>query len=392
VSGRDAIRLVARRELDEGLRSRAWRASLAIQVLVVALIAIVSIATGGDDGPSERKLAVHGMEAERIEAKARAAQAGYGIRLEVTREPSAAAALRAVRDEDADAALTGAGLAARPDADEAMLALLQNAARVVGSEERLRRAGLSAAQARTALEPPPLRTTVVQPQEGEGGEGLAYIGALLLYIAILSFGYAVASSVISEKSSRVVEIVLSSIRSEQLLAGKVLGHGLLGLIQISLIALVGLAIALPSGEVSLPDSTGETIALVFVYFVLGYLFYGCAFAATAALVSRQEDSQSTTMPILVLLIGGYLVANAALNQPDGGLATISTFLPPLAPLVVPGRAAQGELAAWELALSLVLMAGAILLAVRLAGRIYDRSVLRFGAPLTLRDAVRLARR
>ena len=98
------------------------------------------------------------------------------------------------------------------------------------------------------------------------------------------------------------------------------------------------------------------------------------------------------MPILVLLIGGYLLANAALNQPDGGLATISTFFPPLAPLVVPGRAAQGELALWELALSLALMTVAILLAVRLAGRIYDRSVLRFGAPLTLRDAVRLARR
>jgi ABC-2 type transport system permease protein len=172
----------------------------------------------------------------------------------------------------------------------------------------------------------------------------------------------------------------------------VLGNGLLGLIQIGLIALVGLGIALPSGEISLPDSTAETVVLVFVYFVLGYLFYGCAFAAAASLVSRQEDSQSTTMPILVLLIGGYLLANAALDQPDGGLATVSTFLPPLAPLVVPGRAAQGELAAWELVLSLAVMVLATLLIVRLAGRIYERSVLRFGAPLTLRDAARLARR
>ncbi|HYH54227.1 MAG TPA: ABC transporter permease [Solirubrobacterales bacterium] len=392
MNGRQPIWLVARRELSEGLRSRAWRASLVVQILVVAVIAVVSIASGGDDGPSERKLAIHGAAATQIEAKASGAEADYGIRLEVRREPSAAAALLAVRDEEVDAALTGAGLATGPDADPALVALLQNSAAAVASEARLRRAGLSPQQAREALEPRPLRTTVVQPPEGEGGEGLAYLGALLLYIAIISFGYAVASSVISEKSSRVVEIVLSAIRPEQLLSGKVLGNGLLGLIQIGLIALVGLGIALPSGEISLPDSTAETVVLVFVYFVLGYVFYGCAFAAAASLVSRQEDSQSTTMPILVLLIGGYLLANAALNQPDGGLATIATFLPPLAPMVVPGRAAQGELAGWELLLSLAVMVLAILLIVRLAGRIYERSVLRFGAPLTLRDAARLARR
>jgi ABC-2 type transport system permease protein len=389
---RQPIWLVARRELSEGLRSRAWRASLAVQILVVAVIAVVSIASGGDDGPSERKLAIHGEAATQIGERASAAETDYGIRLEVRREPSAAAALRALRDEEVDAALTGAGLATGPDADPALVALLQNSASAVVSEARLRRAGLSPREAQEALEPRPLRTAVVQPPEGEGGEGLAYLGALLLYIAIISFGYAVASSVISEKSSRVVEIVLSAIRPEQLLSGKVLGNGLLGLIQIGLIALVGLGIALPSGEISLPDSTAETVVLVFVYFVLGYLFYGCAFAAAASLVSRQEDSQSTTMPILVLLIGGYLLANAALDQPDGGLATVSTFLPPLAPLVVPGRAAQGELAAWELVLSLAVMVLATLLIVRLAGRIYERSVLRFGAPLTLRDAARLARR
>ena len=220
---------------------------------------------------------------------------------------------------------------------------------MVEGEARLRQAGLGPAARKAALEPPPLRAAEIEAGEGAGGDGLAYLGALLLYIAILTFGYAIASSVVSEKSSRVVEVILSAIRPVELLAGKVIGVGLLGLLQIGLIAFVGLAIAVPSGAIALPDSTVETVALVLVYFVLGYVFYGCAFAGAASLVSRQEDSQSTTSPILILAIGSYIATNAALGNPDGTLAQVGTFLPPMAPMVVPGRAAQGALPGWELA-------------------------------------------
>lgn len=388
---RDTVALVARREVDEGLRSRAWRASVAIQVLIVAAIAVVSIASSGDGGPSKRKLAVAGAAAERVEAKARAEQSGYGIELEVARRRDAAAARQLVREGDADAALTGRGIVAAEDPDPALIALLQNAARVVAGEARLRRAGLGPAARRAVLEPPPLHTTEIETGEGPGGEGLAFLGALLLYIAILTFGYSIASSVVSEKSSRVVEVILSAIRPDELLAGKVLGIGLLGLLQIGLIAVAGLAIALPSGAISLPETTAETVALVGVYFAMGYLFYGCAFAAAASLVSRQEDSQSTTSPLLILAIVSYIATNTALGSPDGTLAQIGPYLPPMAPMVVPGLAAQGALAGWELALSLLVMAASILLVVRVAGRIYQRSVLRFGTPMKLREAVALLR-
>jgi ABC-2 type transport system permease protein len=385
------VKLVAEREFREGFRSRAWRASVAIQVLIVAAIAIVSIVTGGEGGPSHRTVAVAGPAAAKVEAKARSQQAAYGIELEAQRDRSPAAARQAVHDEDADAALGPAGLVVGEDPDDALVALLQNAARVVEGEARLRAAGLDPAAVRDALEPPPLRTAEIETGEGSGGVGLAYIGALLLYIAILTFGYSIAASVVAEKSSRVVEVILSAIRPVQLLAGKVLGVGLLGLLQIGTIAAVGLAIALPSGVIDLPSSTFETVVLTLVYFVLGYLFYGCAFAGTASLVSRQEDVQSTTAPLLVIAVGSYIATNTALASPDGSLATIGTFLPPMAPMVVPGRAAQGALPAWELALSLLLMLAAIALVVLLAGRIYERSVLRFGTPLKLRQALKLIR-
>ncbi len=390
--GREQVWLVARREFQEGVRSRAWRASVAIQILIVAGIAIVSAVTGGSSGPSHRTVAVAGPAARRVEKKAHELQAGYGIELETKRAPSPAAARALVYEEDADAALGGAGIVTGTDPDEALVALLQSAVRVVRGEARLARAGLGAGAIAAVLEPPPVPTVEIETGEGSGGVGLAYIGALLLYIAILTFGYAIASSVVVEKSSRVVEIILSAIRPVQLLAGKVLGVGILGLIQIALIAVVGLAIAIPAGSVSLPSSTPEAVVLVLAYFVLGYLLYGCAFAGTASLVSRQEDTQSTTAPILIVAVASYIATNTALANPDSGLAVIGTFIPPMAPMVVPGRAAQGALPAWQLAVSLLLMAAAIAVVVWLAGRIYNRSVLRFGTPVKLREALSLARR
>jgi ABC-2 type transport system permease protein len=389
---REAIELVARREIAEGLRSRAWRAALAIQILVVAGIAIVSIVTSGGSGLHHRDLVTAGPQAAAIADKASEEAKGFGIELSSEALPTPAAARQKLRDEDADAALGPHGLTTGKDPDAALVALLQNAARVVAGEAKLHAEGLSAAAAHAALEPPPLPTVEISTGEGEGGTGLAYIGALLLYVAMITFGYAIASSVVAEKSSRVVEVILSAIRPVQLLAGKLIGVGLLGLLQIALIAAVGLAIAIPGGAVHLPASTFETVVLVLVYFVLGYVFYGGAFAAAASLVSRQEDTQSTTSPMMVILIASYLATNAALSNPSGGLAVAGTFIPPMAPLVVPGRAAQGALPAWELVGSLALMLAAIGVVVFLAARIYDRSVLRFGAPMKLREAVGAALR
>jgi ABC-2 type transport system permease protein len=390
VNRRKTIELVARRELSEGLRSRPWRAAVLIQMLVVAGIAIVSIVTSGGSGIHTRHLATAGPRAAAIGAKARTEAKGYGIKLEVEALGSPAAARAKVAGEDADAALGPHGLTVAKNPDDALVALLQNAARTVSGEARLRAAGLSPVAARAALAPPPLPTVEISTGEGEGGTGLAYIGALLLYVALISFGYAIASSVVAEKSSRVVEVILSAIRPVQLLAGKLIGVGILGLIQIAAVAAIGLAIAVPGGAISLPSSTVETVALVFVYFVLGYVFYGGAFAAAASLVSRQEDTQSTTGPILIILVASYVATNAALGNPSGGLATVGTFLPPMAPLVVPGRAAQGALPAGQLVISLALMAAAIVVVVVLAARIYDRSVLRFGTPMKLREAIRIA--
>jgi len=127
---------------------------------------------------------------------------------------------------------------------------------------------------------------------------------------------------------------------------------------------------------------------VIVYFVLGYAFYACAYAAAGSLVSRAEDIQSVTAPLLGIVIASYFAALATLDSPDGGLATVCTFLPPAAPMVVPARAAQDALPGWQLAVSIVLCVAGTAIVMRLAARIYERSILRIGAPVKLREALR----
>ena len=158
-----------------------------------------------------------------------------------------------------------------------------------------------------------------------------------------------------------VEVILSAIRPVQLLAGKVLGIGLLGIgCRSPLIAGVGVGGGAPrSARSTCPQSTAEAVVLVIVYFLLGYLLYACAFAVSGAIVSRQEDVQSSSAPLSILLVAGYLVSiygdrHARLDRSP----SCSTFVPPLAPMVVPARAAQDALPLSELLLSIALMVAA----------------------------------
>lgn len=150
------------------------------------------------------------------------------------------------------------------------------------------------------------------------------------------------------------------------------------------VALDDVSFAVGSGSIS--------VLLGLLFFVLGYALYACAFALAGAIVSRQEDVQSTTSPLLIALIAGYLGSLAVAEEPDGGLAVAATLLPPFAPLVVPVRAARDALPLWELLASTALMLVAIAALLWLAARVYERSVLRMGAPMRLLEGVRLGLR
>ena len=163
-----------------------------------------------------------------------------------------------------------------------------------------------------------------------------------------------------------------------------LGIGLLGLAQLFLAGAAALAAGQLAGGTGLPSAAPKAVALVLLWFILGYAFYSVAFAAVGALVSRQEDLSTAIVPITIVMTASlYLALVVANGNPNGTLAQIAAFVPPVAPMVVPARMVLGNMTTLGLILSvavdLIATAGLILL----AGRIYERAILRVGAPVNL---------
>ncbi len=386
---RRSLSLVARREFREGLRRRSYRISILIQVLVV--VAIIAIASLTSSETEEFDVVAVGARAEAVAKAAQDQQEAFGVELTVTEASSEAGAREEVETGDIDAALTDTELYTSGEPSPQLTSILDAAQRSARGTEVLRREGLDAAQIKAALEPPPLEQVSVGGDTADD-QAIAFIGSLLLYLAIIFSGYAVASAVIEEKSSRVIELVLPTVRPMWILAGKLVGTGLLGVIQVGAVAAAGLAAAVAVGEVvDLPSSTAATVALILLYFVLGYALYAAAFAGAASLVSRQEDLQSTTAPPMLVLVAAYIATVQVVNDPDSSLAAFCTLFPPTAPMMAPARAAQDSLPLGELLLSVALMVASIVGLLMVARGIYERGILQTGAPMKIRDALRFGR-
>jgi len=269
------------------------------------------------------------------------------------------------------------------------------------SEESIVRAAIATAstqrqlvEAGVRLQPPPTLDVVALKTSGEDrtqATVVAIVGIGLLYFLLILFGQFVAQGVVEEKSSRVVELLLATMKPWQLLAGKILGLGLLGLAQIVALAVVGTVGALAFDVVDVPGQVIGTVVSVVLWFVIGYALYASIFAVAASLVSRQEDLGSVLTPTTILLVVGFIIAIQAAGDPTSTLATVTSFVPGLSPLVMPVRMAAGEAAWWEVAAAVVLMLVAIGLTVRLGGRVYAGALLRTGGKIKMREALQADR-
>jgi len=211
---------------------------------------------------------------------------------------------------------------------------------------------------------------------------------VVLYIALLFAGTLLASGVAEEKTSRVSEVLLASLRPIELLVGKVVGIGLISIVQLGVAAAPALIAALAIGAVDLPDATATAIGWGLVWFVVGYLLYAAAYGALGALVGRQQEVGQVTAPLAMLLLAGYLSAAYTASDPGGSLATTLSLIPPLSPLVMPVRIAAGTVGAGEVALALALtlaLAAAILV---IGARIYRSGITHTGARTSIAQALR----
>lgn len=383
------VRLVAGREISARVRDKNFVISSV--VIVVMLLGLLGLQVALGSGSDEVRVGVvgagPGLE-QALEGQ------GDALQVDVTVVDLAdeAAAREAIDAEEVDGVLLAQGgqdaqLLVQQSAGGSLQAIVQGAVTQLSVAEQLQAVGL------VDLDVPQVTVTALDPDADQETQRVvaAMIGIGVLYGLLILFGQFVAQGVVEEKASRVVELLLATMRPWQLLAGKILGLGLLGLLQIVVIAVVGVAGALAFDLVDIPGDLIGTAVSVVLWFVLGYAFFASVFAVGASLVSRQEDLGTVLMPTSLVLVVGAVVGFQAAGDPDGTLATVTSFVPGLSPLVMPVRQAAGDVALWEIGLAVVLMLAAIALIVRLGGRIYAGALLRTGGKTSIREAMRAER-
>ncbi len=183
-------------------------------------------------------------------------------------------------------------------------------------------------------------------------------------------------------------MLLATVAPRHLLAGKVLGIGVLGLAQFVLtigIAVTGIQV---TGSLDLPELPIDSVVMLSVWFVLGYALFSIAYGAAGALATAAEDAQSSAMPLTLVAVVGFLASFQALEDPEGTLAIITTYIPVTAPFVVPLRVALAAIAWWEVMISILVAILTIAALVRFGGRVYAGGLLKTGGRVGWKDAFR----
>jgi ABC-2 type transport system permease protein len=387
VSGREAIAAVTRREITERVREKAFAISTGINIAIIVVVIVIAALSGGED---RYVVGYSGATEATVVESAVAAGRAAGVEVEA-REVSAGRIDAELKDGALDAVVADGRIRADDEPPDELVALLQGANREVQATATLEQAGVSAEEAQRALSPPPLEVATLEPADDDDKAGVAFFAILILYGQLLTYGYWVAAGVVEEKASRVVEVVLATIRPAHLLAGKVIGIGLLGLGNLLLTVALGLGVAQVTGALDVDGSIVGAAALALAWFVVGYAFYACAFACAGALVPRQEELQSSMAPLSLTILVAFFAGFAVLNDPDGTIAHVTAFIPMTAPVTMPPRIVTGDAATWEIVASLAVTIGASVALIPLAARIYSGGILRTGSSLKLREAWRAAR-
>lgn len=350
------IWLVAEREIRSKLRSRAFLISTA----VIALMCIGGVLAGAFAVVRQTAAVPVAVTTEVVGRVA-------GVPgLQITEVPDRPAAEKLVFDGTVDAAIVA-------DPGPLGIAVLADSSPPSGLLMML-------------AETPPVE--LLRPSGTSPGVGyLVGVGfGVLFLIAASLFGGTIAQSVVEEKQTRIVEILLAAVSDRQLMAGKVVGNTVLAMAQVLLFAGIALAGLGLTGQAGLLWALAGPIAVFAVFFLFGFVLLAALFAAAGAMVSRQEDVASTTFPLTMLIVAPYLMVVSMNDNPV--MVAVLSYVPFSAPVAMPMRLFLGQAAWWELGVSLLLLITTCVGAIWLGARIYSNSLLRMGARVKLGEALR----
>ncbi|WP_329314148.1 MULTISPECIES: ABC transporter permease [unclassified Streptomyces] len=381
---------VAQREIRVRSRGKAlWISTVAMVVLIVGGVVALHFLSGKT---TSYEVAVTSPAA--AQAVSAAAQAAPDAEFETRSLPDRAAAEQAVKDEEVDAFLVqedAAGgpvwrLEAKGKPDAALHGYLAQAVAAQAMQHN--------AQALGVALPEVLRGSQLIPVELDSGSdqaefqyGVTFAFGLLFFLSCQLFGTATANSVVEEKESRVVEVLLAAIPTRSLLVGKVVGNVFLGIAQMALFTASGLLTAVLVGGIPHLGSIVASSGWFLVFYVIGFGTVCCLFAGLGALASRTQDMQSATAPLQLLITATYMCSIVG----KGVVVTIASFVPIASTVTMPARVFAGTAAWWEIAASLAIALAFAALTIRIAARAYRSSVLHTGSRLSLLASLRAAR-
>ena len=387
------IALVAKREITVQVRTKSFLVSNAI-ILVVILSGIIgaSMLSGGtDSGP---KVGLVGSAASLSGALSASAKAS-GHPVDASTVADEATARAKVTSGDLEVALVPRGTGSYTaivdkNVPAELRSVIEAVVRQQAVNSALKAQGVDPATLTQTAARAVVTVNALNPPDPDAGQrtALAVVAVFLMFQQILGFGMAVAMGVVEEKSSRVVEVLLSTIKPLHLLCGKVLGIGALGLGQLFAYGVVGLGAGMATGLLQVSGLAAGVFASVLFWFVLGFAFYAVAYAAAGSMVSRQEDVGSTTTPFTMMIMGSLFLAITSLQGHSGMLAEVLSWIPPFSAMMMPLRIAAGTTSPAQIVGSAVLMLLATAALAVVAARIYQRSVLRTGKRVSWGEALR----
>jgi ABC-2 type transport system permease protein len=387
----NALWLIARREITTRLRSRAYRITTIALALILVGLAVATRLIGGSD----YTVGVTSATAP-LAAPLTASATSIGETVTAQTVPDEATGRAEVRSGKLDALLTGDATTVHVVVNKGMDAKLGNALHVLAGRvvfaQQITSLGGSPASVEAAVANASVQVDTLQAPRTYDTQALVLgiIAGILIYLSLMVAGQAVAQGVVEEKTSRVVELLLATVRPWQLMTGKVLGIGIVSLAQMTVIAASGVIAGLSTGALTIGASAAAgTLVWLVVWLLLGYVAYALAVAALAALVSRQEDVAGVVTPVLLFVFVGYVLGISILPaNPGNGLIEALSMIPTFAPTLMPMRIALGGVPVIE---SVVAVAGMLLIIpalVWLSARIYRNAVVRSGARIKLTDAWR----
>ncbi|WP_186629190.1 ABC transporter permease [Rhodococcus sp. BP22] len=385
-----AVRLIAKREFAVQVMKKSFVISnIIILAAIVGGIIAFSIFSGGDD--DRDVVGVVGDQS--IASVLQATGDAVGNPVEVRQLSDAAAARSGVESGEVAVALVPENAGAYTAITDSELtgtlrAIIESSVQTQATDTALEAQGADRAALAAATTAATVTVDAIDPPDPEAGQrtALALSAVFILYAQIIGFGMYVAMGVVEEKSSRVVELLLSTVRPLQLLWGKIIGIGAVGILQLAMYGVAGVGTGLATGVLTVTGAAISVFAGTLGWFILGFAFFAVLYAAGGSMVSRQEDVNSTTMPLLLLIMAMFFSAFYSVGDPESTLSSVLSWIPPFSAVMMPLRIAAGVAPIYQIVgTALIMLATTAALAV-VAAKIYQRSILRIGKTVTWKEA------